>query len=77
MDGRHLRGANFCKFTVFIPKNCEYLAQLSVRSTQKNGGRQKGYKGARKSGESFIINFLNLLFFLDIKFLWGAKKNQW
>ena len=35
MDGRHLRGAYFPEFTVFIPKNREYLAQISVRSTRK------------------------------------------
>ena len=51
------------EFTVFIPKNHEYLAQLSVRSTRKKnwgtksfrgGGRQNGYK-SQKRGDLFIV----------------------
>ena len=56
-------GTFFPEFTVFIPKNREYLAQLSFRQTGKIGGtkssrgHQKGYKGCQKKWRPFF-NFV-------------------
>ena len=38
--------------------------------TKRSSGAPKGYTGAPKKGA------INFLIFLDIQFLWGAKKNQ-
>ena len=58
-DGCRLRGALFPEFTVFIPKNREYLAQLSVRSTRKkaSGGAKMAIRGAKLtfSGGKFFL----------------------
>ena len=46
-DVRRLRGGGriFPELPVFIPKNREYLAQLSVRSTRKKIGDTKSFRG--------------------------------
>ena len=44
-DGRRLRGRIFPEFTVFIPKNREYLAQFGGTKSFRGWGRQNGYKG--------------------------------
>ena len=65
-------GGIFPKFTVFIPKNREYLAQLSVPSTRKKFGVQKASGCAKKDIEGVPKNQRPLFSFLDIQFFGGA-----
>ena len=65
MDGRHLRGRIFPEFTVFIPKNREYMSRnLSFDRHGKKFGVQKASGGAKKAtrGRQFVIIFLDIKF---------------
>ena len=56
-DGRRLRGRIFPEFTVFIPKNREYLAQLSVRSTRIFFGATKRFMGPKMAIRGAKLTF--------------------
>ena len=62
-------GRTFPQFTAFIPKNHEYLAQLSGRLNRKKMEEQK------KMRQKKVATFFFL--FLDILFLWGAIYIKW
>ena len=56
-DGHRLRGRIFPEFTVFIPKNREYLAQLSVRSTREKNEGTKSFRGQKMAINGAKLTF--------------------
>ena len=82
-DGRRLRGRIFPEFTDFIPKNLEYLPQISVRSTRKNFW---GHKKLQGWGAKMALRSAKLTFGggkkLEVQKLQGGnepirKKKKW
>ena len=67
-------GAFFSKFTVSIPKNREYLAQLSVRSTRNISGT-KSYRGAKMAIRGAKLTFVGGKKKVGVEKASGGRQN--